>query len=422
MTDVAVADALDELDQILGDGAIRSVYQPVVDLGTSTVVAYEALARGPEGSRLERPDHLFAAARRAGRLTELDWACRVAALEGALEAGLGRSASLFVNVEPGALGQPPSAAILDLLRTAGENLRVVVEVTERSLVTAPAELLAALQFVRDLGWGVALDDVGAEIASLALMPFVAPDVIKLDLRLVQQRPSREIAMVVGAVDAQAERSGATVLAEGIETEAHLQTALGMGARLGQGWLFARPGPLPATGLADAGRAPSSFVPLPAPPAPVRSPMTAARRGREVRRSTKPLLLAMSRHLEGQALAQGSSVVVLSAFQLAERFTPATAARYVELAQRAAFVGALGVDMPESPAPGVRGGVLADDDPLVDEWAIAVIGPHFSATLAAIDLGDDGPDDERRFDYVLSYDRDVTMGVARSLMTRIAADD
>ncbi len=123
---------------------------------------------------------------------------------------------------------PPSPVMLDLIAEAGRRLNVVVEVTERSLVSAPAELLAALSVVRDLGWGVALDDVGADVMSLALMPFVQPDVIKLDLRLIQQQPDREIAAIVGAVDAQAERTCALVLAEGIETNEHLDAGAGDG--------------------------------------------------------------------------------------------------------------------------------------------------------------------------------------------------
>jgi EAL domain-containing protein (putative c-di-GMP-specific phosphodiesterase class I) len=77
-----------ELERILAQGLVRSVYQPIVDLDTGEVVAYEALARGPEGSPLERPDRLFAAAREAGRVSDLDWACRAAALRGALDARL----------------------------------------------------------------------------------------------------------------------------------------------------------------------------------------------------------------------------------------------------------------------------------------------------------------------------------------------
>ena len=75
------------------------------------------------------------------------------------------------------------------------------------------------------------------------MPFLAPDVIKLDLRLVQENPTPQVAEIVHAISAEAERTGALVLAEGIETEQHRQTALSLGARYGQGWLFGRPGEL-----------------------------------------------------------------------------------------------------------------------------------------------------------------------------------
>ena len=61
--------AAPELDRILADRAIRSVYQPIVGLDAPGTVGFEALARGPEGSSLERPDHLFAAARELGRTT-----------------------------------------------------------------------------------------------------------------------------------------------------------------------------------------------------------------------------------------------------------------------------------------------------------------------------------------------------------------
>jgi DICT domain-containing protein len=127
---------------------------------------------------------------------------------------------------------------------------------------------------------------------------------------------------------------------------------------------------------------------------------------------------MSRHLERQALALESSAVVLAAFQTTERFTPATVRRYEQLASQSSFVAAMGVGMSETPARGVRGGSLVEDDPLVDEWSIAVVGPHFAAALAAIDLGDAGHDALRRFEYVLTYDRDLVLSIAQSLMARV----
>ncbi len=150
-----------------------------------------------------------------------------------------------MNVEPEALDQPATDAALEPYERATRELRVILEVTERALAARPAEMLRGIDRFLELGWGVAIDDVGADRHSLALMPFLRPDVIKLDLRLVQSRPSIEIAEVVHAVNAEAERTGAALLAEGVETVEHLATARAMGATLAQGWLYGRPLELPS---------------------------------------------------------------------------------------------------------------------------------------------------------------------------------
>jgi diguanylate cyclase (GGDEF)-like protein/PAS domain S-box-containing protein len=243
-----------------------------------------------------------------------------------------------------------------------------------------------------------------------------PDVIKLDLRLVQQRASADIAEIVSAVNAEAERSGTAVLAEGIETEEHIAVARGLGATLGQGWLFGRAGALPEQ-LPEFRGSPVTIVDRPRPE-PLDSPyqLAATIAPRSARKS---LLIEVSKHLERQAMRAGEATVVLATFQDVSFFTPATQRRYTRLARSAAFVGALGKDMPAQPLPGVRGGVISAFDPLVGEWDIAVIGPHFAATLVARDLGDDGADADRRFEFVLSHDRELAIAVASSLMTRIA---
>ena len=406
------------LGAILDAGLVHAVYQPIVDLDSGEVVAYEALARGPAGSTFERPDLLFDAARRTGRLEELDWACRTAAVRGALEAGFGPPLTLFVNVEPETLGTPPPPAAAALLDRAQRELALVVECTERAITARPAELLSTLTAVRRRGWGVAVDDVGADPGSLAFMPFLRPDIIKLDLRLVQRRPTSDVAEIVSAVNAEAERSGACVLAEGIETEAHLATARALGATLGQGWLYGRPAPLPdplpaaALGLA-AGSPPEHAGPA------TGSPYAVATAARGPRPGDKRLLIEVSKHLERQALDLGRPTVVVGAFQEGRFFTPATAGRYTALGRSAAFVGALGEGMPLAPAPWVRGAVLEHDDPVRGEWDIAVVGPHFAGALVARDLGDDGPDLDRRFDFVVTYERELVVDIASALLARIA---
>ena len=198
------------LGELLGRGELRAEYQPIVDLETGALFGFEALARGPRGSALERPDQLFGAARTEGRLAELDLACQRTAIAGAHTYAVRAPLTLFVNAEPDETGFGP-------LPELGRGMRGVVELTERTLTDRLAELLPAVQRARADGWGIALDDVGADTRSLALMPVLRPDVIKLDLRFVQEQPTPEIAAIAGAVGAQAERTGATVVAEGIET-------------------------------------------------------------------------------------------------------------------------------------------------------------------------------------------------------------
>ena len=148
----------------------------------------------------------------------------------------------------------------------------------------------------------------------------------------------------------------------------------------------------------------------------RSPYAAAAL-RTPQRGAKSLLVAVSKLLERQAGELHGLAVVLAAFEQARFFTPASAKRYAALANSTAFVVALGAGMPPEPVPGVRGADLQADDPVLGEWDIAVVGPHFAAALVARDLGDDGPDAARTFDYVLTYDRELVLEVARSLMTR-----
>jgi EAL domain-containing protein (putative c-di-GMP-specific phosphodiesterase class I) len=223
---------------------IEPVFQPIFDLRDGSVIGYEALARG-RGDAPSSPDALFEVARAEGRVAELDRACREAALEGAIAGGLGAPFSLFVNADAGALED-------DVPATPRGGFTLVMEVSERALTEHPEPLLRALTELRRRGWGVALDDVGADSRSLALMPVLYPDVIKLDLRLLDEREPEDVARIVTAVGAEAEQRLATVLAEGIDSEDHLATARAAGATLGQGYLLGTPEPLPEP-LPDPGR-------------------------------------------------------------------------------------------------------------------------------------------------------------------------
>jgi EAL domain-containing protein (putative c-di-GMP-specific phosphodiesterase class I) len=290
-------------DDLLDRSHLQPAYQPVFDLGTGEPEAVEALARWPDLGTMA--DDAFQWAARERRVAELDEVRRNAAIDDAIAHGLPPRSELFVNLEPSVLG--PDTATRLSTRAAG-HVGLVVEITERALLHRPAELLRAVHQLRMAGCAIALDDVGAAPDSLALLSFVAPDVVKLDVTLVQRWPNVDQAAIYTTVAAYAERTGATVLAEGIETETHLRRALALGATLGQGWHLAYPGPLGALcSPASTLRLRQPLVPTPISPFSLVDPGA-------VRIGTKDLLLGISQHLEQQGLAIAIPPVVLSAFQ------------------------------------------------------------------------------------------------------------
>ena len=403
----------DVLETILREQQVHSVFQPLVDLTTESIIGYEALARGPQGP-LASPDRLFAAARSAGRLQELDQLCRRTAITGAAAAGITWPLTLFVNVEPEALDVQSLAELLSLTDTSGLGPQLVLEITERALAFQPAELFGSVQRLREAGWRIALDDVGADDLSLAFMPLLRPDVIKLDMQLVQSRPDAAIAEIMNAVNAYAEQSGCLLLAEGIETREHLAIAASLGAQVGQGWLCGKPSPT----AGGAHSAQALALPPPCAAAAAVSPFACLPQGVSLRESTKPLLIQVSKHLERQAGRLGASCLLLSTFQQGDQFSSFTADRYRTLANMVGFVGVLGDGLTVEPVAGVRGAHLPPGDPVLQEWDVIVLAPHFAGALLARDLHAGTGDRERRFEFTLTYHRDTVEQAARSLMSRI----
>lgn len=406
-----LAEAVRTLDEVLEHGSLRSVFQPIVDLETGRLFGFEALSRGPAGTALEPPECLFAAARAEDRLAELDAACQAAAVANAAAHSIKSPLTLFVNIEPG-------AARFESLPRIGPDVHGIVELTERMLTSRLAELLPAVQSARARGWGIALDDVGADTRSLALMPLLRPDVIKLDLRLVQAQPTPEIAAIAGAVGAQAERTGATVLAEGIETDEQAQYARALGATLGQGFLFGRPAITPKRAwIADD-------VPLPiypaASPSGWHTPFELASTHQRVRHGTIPLLAAISRELERQAASSSRTSLLISSFPDADRWMAHMDELYGELVTELAYAAVLGVGMPLEPVPGVKGVNIHEDDPVSGTWNVIVISAHFASMLAAKERPQSTGQQE--FDFIFTHDRDVILECAQALMLRIASQE
>jgi EAL domain-containing protein (putative c-di-GMP-specific phosphodiesterase class I) len=359
------------------DLGVIAAFQPIVDLRDASVVGYEALARPRDG---RSPAQLFAAAREQGRLPEVDRACRAAALKDAQAAGLGAPFSLFLNADASALE-------LDVPDLPPGGATMVVEISESALTGRPEAMLRTLTALRTRGWGVSLDDVGADSRSLALMPLLYPDVIKLDLGLLGEREAADVARVVTAVGAEAERRHAIVLAEGIDSEARLDMARAAGATLGQGFLLGEPAPLPQP-LPTPGRA----LKLSGAGGDVSGPLPYQRVTNWKRPARGDFALAdrSAALLTGQAAALGDTGMLLAA---PARERKATAARYEELREALGFVGVL-------PA-----GVLEDT------WTEVVIGPGFGACFVARCERD-------AWRFATSYDRELVVECALLLMAKL----
>lgn len=395
---------------------LRCELQPILDLDSREVVGFEALARGPHGTELESPAALFAEAGRAGLELELDLACAKRAMQAAREAAIEAPLTLFVNLEPEQIATREGLA--SELRGEAEGLRVVIEVTERALTRRPESLLRGLAELRDAGFGIALDDVGADPRALPLLSILRPDVIKLDLSLVREQPSRELAEIVNAVNAEAELSGSTILAEGIETEDHLFTAAALGATLGQGFLLGRPGPPPSVPPSTRIEVPLSWRPG---ELDGETPFDVISGRRPLRPANRDLLLRMSRNLERQALTLGPSGLILSTFQYADRYSGLTEDLYAKLGERASVI-TFGVGLDHEVAPGVGGIDLDPGDPLVQQWCVCVVGAHFAAAFAAREIPHEGAQRDRRFDFAMTYSRELAIEMARSLVLRVPDAD
>ena len=210
-------------------------FQPIVEVSTKRVYAYEALLRTDEDS-LKRPDLLLAAAERLDRIHDLGRTVRAAVAKAAVDAP--SDALLFVNVhgleltdEQMFCSDNPLAALAP---------RVVLEITERigiDPVAGPSQMAT----LRKLGFRIAVDDLGAGYSALAALATLEPEVVKLDMSLIrdlERHPTKR--RVVGAIGTLCRELGSRVVAEGVETRAELDAVLSSGVDLVQGYLFGRP--------------------------------------------------------------------------------------------------------------------------------------------------------------------------------------
>jgi len=218
--------------------SIVMAFQPVVDVPSRRIYAYEALVRGTEG---QSAASVLAQVNETNRYA-FDQACRVKAIETAAQLGLDRR--LNINFMPNAVYHPEACLRLTLntAREHGFPLNLITfEFTEDEQIIDRAHLTGIIQTYKSHGFQTALDDFGAGYAGLSLLADFQPDTIKIDRCLVTNvdtdKPRQ--AIIAGLLRT-AEMLGLSVVAEGVERREELNRLLEMGIQRFQGFLFARP--------------------------------------------------------------------------------------------------------------------------------------------------------------------------------------
>jgi EAL domain-containing protein (putative c-di-GMP-specific phosphodiesterase class I) len=248
-----IASARDALSRLIEGEGLSMAVQPIVDVRTGSVHAYEALAR----FGVQRPDssplHWFSLAEELGQRAALERSCLAAALD--LFARRPPGTRLSVNLSAPVLLDPRTLTMLAEVGDHGpESLSgLIIEVTEETLVNSDMQLRMAIEPLRARGARLAVDDMGAGYSGLRQITTVLPSYLKLDRSLVSGIDrDEERAALVGALAGYSRQVNCLLVAEGMETAAELHKVCELGVPLAQGFYLSRPGaPWPEVSLDGA---------------------------------------------------------------------------------------------------------------------------------------------------------------------------
>jgi EAL domain-containing protein (putative c-di-GMP-specific phosphodiesterase class I) len=223
-----------ELAALIAGGGLRTLLQPIVALPSGQTVGFEALSRGPLGSRLEAANELFGAGERLNLTQELELACAHQAVTTAEKLPPGQWLSVNLGLE--AMATP---GIVESLARPG----IVLELTEHLPLDQASQHTALFDKIRIRGARLALDDTGCGFADMEAVAAIRPDIVKLCISIIRNaNRSPEHLAEIARTAAACKSLGAEVLAEGVETREQAEALTAAGAQLAQGWHFGRPVP------------------------------------------------------------------------------------------------------------------------------------------------------------------------------------
>lgn len=241
---------LSRLHDIVERRLLHAVFQPIVNIQTGEIFAYEGLIRGPSDSPLHLPSSLFKHARANNLTVKVEHLCRGIVLK--QFAHLKLPGKLCLNVSPECLLQSQTRHddTLGQMREIGiDPQRVIIELTEQKSGHDYELLRQAIMHYQEIGFEIAIDDLGEGFSSLRLWSELRPEYVKIDKYFAEgihlDPVKRQFARSIQEI---AEKSGTIVIAEGIETLADLLLIRELGITHGQGYHIARPNDNPAVTL------------------------------------------------------------------------------------------------------------------------------------------------------------------------------
>ncbi len=243
----------EDIKNIIAQQEVRTVFQPIINVQSHEILAYEALTRGPQTSRYELPVVLFSAADAHGYSDELEWLCIAKAIVNfnlnsnfmnKTKPNGARPAMLFLNVDPRTFIKAEIIVnrFSELIKKYNlDASSIVLEITERTAISDFDSFKLIIDELKKIGFNIAIDDAGAGYSSLQAIAELKPKYLKFDMVLVRDIDKDFIKqqLLKTLIDF-ANKTNSIVIAEGIETRDEYDTVKALGVHCAQGYYFARP--------------------------------------------------------------------------------------------------------------------------------------------------------------------------------------
>ena len=230
------------INQIIENGDINLLAQPIFDVATNKIKAYEVLTRGPRGTELESPLSLFAVARQTGRLYDLE---KIVLEKSFKQISDNESPqNVFINFTPVTLSDSRFVNDVKDMLSKYKGVyanQIVMEITERDPILNIEEFVESIKGLRKMGFRLAIDDTGVGYSSLYAIIEIMPEIIKIDRSVIENIDHNSVkeTMLKGLLLI-AKETGSVVVAEGIESIGEAMVLSRNRVDLAQGYYYARP--------------------------------------------------------------------------------------------------------------------------------------------------------------------------------------